>query len=115
MTAAGGRKGVKEVNDEIQELGGWIRSRRRSAGLSQAELAALIGIRRETLAKYETGKIDMPVSQYLKLRRVLDGSEYREPQLTQRAAIKQMEREFQMGRKVLMERIDWIEEGYYER
>lgn len=34
---------------------------------------------------------------------------------TQRAAIKQMEREFQMGRKVLMERIDWMEEGYYER
>lgn len=34
---------------------------------------------------------------------------------TQRAAIKQMEREFRMGRKCLMERIDWIEEDSYER
>ncbi len=35
---------------------------------------------------------------------------------TQHAAIKQMEREFQMGRMCLIARIDWTqEEGDYER
>lgn len=44
-----------------------IKELRKTIGITQAELAQLIGVNRATISKYESGTIEMPVSQAKKL------------------------------------------------
>lgn len=46
-----------------------IREARKTAGLTQEQLAKLLGINRATLSRYESGEIDPPLSQ---LNRIAD-------------------------------------------
>jgi len=48
------------------ELGGEIRRLRMRAGMSQGDLARLVGIHRNSLARYEAGA-DIPVMMFLRL------------------------------------------------
>lgn len=41
--------------------------KRREAGLTQQEVAELLGISRNTLAAYESGKTDIPISVFIRL------------------------------------------------
>lgn len=49
-----------------------IRTKRKKANLTQDELAQKIGINRATLSKYETGQIEPPFSQLVKISDALD-------------------------------------------
>lgn len=49
--------------EEGWQLSSRIREARKAAGITQAELAAKIGINRATLSKYESGIIEPPISQ----------------------------------------------------
>lgn len=46
-----------------KHIGEVIRFRRRKAKLKQANLSTYLGISRTTVSKYETGRLDMPISQ----------------------------------------------------
>lgn len=49
-----------------------IRQARKAAGLTQEQLATLLGINRATLSRYENGEIDPPTSQIKRIAKVLD-------------------------------------------
>lgn len=48
-----------------------IRNARKAAGMTQAQLALLIGVNRATLSRYESGDIDPPSSQLQKIAAAL--------------------------------------------
>lgn len=48
-----------------------LKAARKKAGLTQAQLAALIGINQTTLARYESGQINTPTEQVAKIAEVL--------------------------------------------
>ena len=50
------------MKDSRQELGARIRNARKAKGLTQAQLAEKIGIKRATLSKYETGAIEPSIT-----------------------------------------------------
>lgn len=49
-----------------------IRQARKAAGLTQEQLATLLGINRATLSRYENGEIDPPTSQIKRIAKALD-------------------------------------------
>lgn len=44
-----------------------IREARKAAGITQDTLAQILGVNRATISKYETGTIDLPVSQLMRI------------------------------------------------
>lgn len=57
---------IKNVDGDVGEKGNRVREERRQARLTQAELAALIGVSRQTVISIERG--DYAPSVYLALR-----------------------------------------------
>ena len=51
-----------------------IREARKAAKMTQEQLAQAVGINRATLSKYESGTIDLPLSQLLHISEVLNAS-----------------------------------------
>lgn len=53
-----------------------IRQARKAAGMTQDDLAKALGINRATLSKYESGSIDLTVTQLIKIANTLGVSMY---------------------------------------
>ena len=55
---------------------------REERGITQQELADRIGVNRETVSKYESGKVDIPFSKLVAIQKALDVQLIREGQAT---------------------------------
>lgn len=61
--------------DETQEIGRRIREARTKKGLSQGELARLVGVRDQTVWKYEAGRLRPSADSLVNLAAALDVEE----------------------------------------
>jgi transcriptional regulator with XRE-family HTH domain len=68
----------RKPDEEDKERGRKLARLRKSAGLSQAELAAEIGVSTQQQGKYERGENRMPIGRYLKALKIL-GAPVRAP------------------------------------
>jgi len=61
------------------ETGDIIKRFRQARGLTQAELAEKVGVRRESISQYESNKIDPPTRTYLKILNILKVKGFENP------------------------------------
>jgi len=50
------RAGTIDEEEDAREWGSWLRARRKDLGLTQAQLAIMIGVNRTTISRFELGR-----------------------------------------------------------
>ena len=66
----------QDFNPELVAIGTRIRIRREELGLTQQDLADMLGINRNTLSRYENGKIEMKIGMLFLIAEVLQTTVY---------------------------------------
>ena len=66
----------QDFNPELVAIGTRIRIRREELGLTQQDLADMLGINRNTLSRYENGEIEMKIGMLFLIAEVLQTTVY---------------------------------------